>query len=132
MKKVFISVPMKGRTDEAIVNSIEKMHQIAEIIFGEELEPVHNFMSVAIPCDIERDESVPIYYLGKALEKMAICDYFIGVDNLWFFRGCQIEKEVAASYNMPKYSISPYRCEFLRDAVELDHNDYMSCDAVKE
>lgn len=31
MKKLFISVPMKGRTEENIRKSIEKMHKIAEI-----------------------------------------------------------------------------------------------------
>ena len=38
MKKLFISVPMKGRTEENIRKSLEKMHKLAEIVFDEKLE----------------------------------------------------------------------------------------------
>ena len=37
MKKLFISCPMKGRTNENIEISIEKMHKMAEIIFDQPL-----------------------------------------------------------------------------------------------
>lgn len=38
MKKLFVSVPMKGRTEEEIKASIQKMKKIAEICEGEDLE----------------------------------------------------------------------------------------------
>lgn len=43
MKKLFISCPMKGRTEENIRKSMEKMHKIAEAVFEQELEviPLH-------------------------------------------------------------------------------------------
>lgn len=37
MKKLFISCPMRGRTEYAIKASMEQMHRIAEAVFGEEL-----------------------------------------------------------------------------------------------
>ncbi len=43
MKKLFISCPMKGRKEEDIKESIEKMHKIAEIIFNEELEVIKSY-----------------------------------------------------------------------------------------
>ena len=40
MKKLFISCPMKGRTEENIRKSMEKMHKIAEEIFEQELQEI--------------------------------------------------------------------------------------------
>lgn len=42
MKKLFISVPMRNRTEYAIKASMEQMHKIAEAVFGEELEVIPN------------------------------------------------------------------------------------------
>ena len=44
MKKLFISCPMKGRTEENIRKSMEKMHKIAEIIFDQELEVIPTYI----------------------------------------------------------------------------------------
>lgn len=41
MKKLFVSCPMRDRTEENIRKSIEKMHRIAEAVFDEELEQFH-------------------------------------------------------------------------------------------
>ena len=38
MKKLFVSVPMVGRSDEAIRESISRMKKIAEAYWNEELE----------------------------------------------------------------------------------------------
>ena len=40
MKKLFISVPMRNRTEYDIKASMEQMHKIAEAVFGEELEVI--------------------------------------------------------------------------------------------
>ena len=44
MKKLFVSVPMKGRTEEKIKASIQKMKKIAEIYEGEELELIDSYI----------------------------------------------------------------------------------------
>ena len=44
MKKLFVSVPMKGRKEENIKRDIEKMHKIAEAVFGEELELLDSYI----------------------------------------------------------------------------------------
>lgn len=43
MKKLFISVPMRNRTECAIKASMEQMHKIAEAVFGEELEVIPTY-----------------------------------------------------------------------------------------
>lgn len=94
MNKVFISCPMRGRTDEEIMQSINKMHQIAEVLFGEKLEPVHNF----VKGDEPPTDSMRIWLLGEAIKKMASCKYFIGVQGAWDNPGCCVENDVADFY----------------------------------
>ena len=45
MKKLFISAPMKGRTEAQIRATMEQMHHIAEAVFGEELEVIQTYIS---------------------------------------------------------------------------------------
>jgi hypothetical protein len=92
MKKLFISCPRKGRTEENFKNSVEKMHKIAELTFGEELEIVNDFMLTDIPDGANED----IWQLHKNLKSMAFADYFIGVQQyVDSDRVCNTEKEIA-------------------------------------
>lgn len=116
MKKLFISVPMKGRTDEAIKNSIEKMHKIAELKFGEELDVIDTFCVIPEPDGANRS----IYCLGHSIQKLAEADYFIGIDYSEFYSGCHIEHEVARHYNIKMTHVEMHECEFLADAHELE------------
>ena len=114
MKKLFISCPMRGRTADNILKSMEHMHKIAEIAFDQELEVVSNY----IPDNAPETKNVRIWYLGEAIKKLADADYFIGVNYSEFFHGCDIETHVARRYNIPMYIVD---MEFLMpDAVEIE------------
>ena len=115
MKKLFISVPMKGRTDEAIRNSMEKMHKIAELTFGEELEVLETY----IPPEAPDGANPAIWCLGRSIQKLAEADYFIGIGYTDYFHGCRSELSIARDYGIPCTYVDPYECEFLRDAVEI-------------
>lgn len=67
MKKLFVSVPMKGRTEEEIKASIQKMKKIAEIYEGEELEPIDSYIEDNPP----KDSKEAVWYLGESLKKLA-------------------------------------------------------------
>lgn len=97
MKKLFISCPMRGRTEENIRNSMERMHRIAEAMFGEELEVIPSYIEHTPP----KDAKQAVWYLGESIKKMAEADYFIGVHYESAFAGCNIERDVAQSYNIP-------------------------------
>lgn len=98
--KVFISVPMRGRTDEEIAKAIEiaksKLSEMAQknqeyIIY------VDNFVSMRDDTDIK---DPAMYCLGGAIQKMSKCDaiYFCpGWDEA---RGCIIERQVAIQYGL--------------------------------
>lgn len=115
MKKLFISVPMKGRTDEAIRNSMEKMHKIAELTFGEELE----VLETHIPPEAPDGVNPSIWCLGRSIQKLAEADYFIGIGYTDYYHDCGSELSIARDYGIPCTYVDQYECAFLRDAVEI-------------
>lgn len=101
MKKLFVSVPMKGRTEEEIKTSIQKMKKIAEIYEGEELELIDSYIEGNPP----KDSKEAVWYLGESLKKLAQADVFIGINDAWDWNGCYIENDVASRYGIKNYHI---------------------------
>lgn len=101
MKKLFVSVPMKGRTEEEIKASIQKMKKIAEIYEGEELELIDSYIEDNPP----KDSKEAVWYLGESLKKLAQADVFIGINDAWDWNGCYIENDVASRYGIKNYHI---------------------------
>ncbi len=102
VKKLFVSVPMKGRTKEEIEYSITKMHSIAEAYEGEELKLIDSWAPEALP---STDCNISVWHLGKSIEKLAMADVFIGIEDSIHYPGCMIEKQVAANYGIKSYII---------------------------
>lgn len=99
MKKLFISQPMRGKTDEEILAVREKAIETAKNhlkICGEEdeIEVIDSFFQNA-PA-----EARPLWFLAKSLELLSTADvaYFAkGWENA---RGCRIENECAIEYSI--------------------------------
>lgn len=120
MKKLFISCPMKGRTEENIRNSMERMHKMAEAVFDQELEAIPTYIKDAPP----KDNNQALWYLGESVKKLSQADYFIGVtlppyNNI--FRGCSIENHAAQQYGIPS-KIIPMK-DVMRDYDEKRYKD---------
>lgn len=101
MKKLFVSVPMKGRTEEEIKASIQKMKKIAEIYEGEELELIDSYIEDNPP----QNNNQAIWYLGESLKKLAQADVFIGICESYDWNGCCIERKTADKYGIKAYAI---------------------------
>jgi len=101
MKKLFISCPMRGRKEEDIKKSFERMHEIAEAIFDEKLEVIDSFIEENPPEGVNPG----IWYLGESIKKMADADYFIGLKNCCKYSGCLFEKYAADHYDIPSFVI---------------------------
>lgn len=101
MKKLFISVPMKGRTEAEIKETMEKMKKIAEIYEGEELEMIDSYIEHKPP----QNSNQAIWYLGESLKKLSEADVIIGIDDHWSWSGCQIEIQTAGLYGIKRYSV---------------------------
>lgn len=116
MKKLFISVPMKGRTEENILKSMKKMHRIAEAVWEQELEVIPSYFAGDPPKDVKQ----AIWYLGKSIQLMAEADYFIGIEYSCY-SGCNAEKEVALNYGVPVYTCP--LCVVAPDAYETERKN---------
>lgn len=85
MKKLFISQPMRDKTDEQIKVERKNAIQKATELLGEEVEVIDSFFESA-PHDTK-----PLWFLGKSMELLSTADvaYFVkGWDD---YRGCRIE-----------------------------------------
>lgn len=94
MKKLFISQPMRDKTDEQILAEREKAMESAKRNFGEDIEVIDSFFKEA-PHDAR-----PLWFLGKSLELLSTADiaYFVkGWEN---YRGCKIENTCAIEYGI--------------------------------
>ena len=123
MKKLFVSVPMRGRTEESIKNSIECMHKIAEIAFGEELELIDSYIEDNPP--VTKNQS--IWYLGKSIELLSQADYFIGVDLYGYsscYPGCCVENQVASGYDVKRLILNSYEYSFFNDIIQTSEEEF--------
>ena len=101
MKKLFVSVPMKGRKEDEIKASIQKMKKIAEIYEGEELELIDSYIEDNPP----KNSKEAVWYLGESLKKLSQADVFIGICESYDWNGCCIERETAEKYGIKAYMI---------------------------
>ena len=93
--KLFVSCPMKGRTEENIKKSFEVMQRVAETYTGESLQVINPYEPNEFESDAERIRS-----LGGSLKLMAEADYFITCENYFEYRGCSVENKVAGLYGL--------------------------------
>lgn len=95
MKKLFISQPMKDKTDEEILAAREKAIKSAERQIGEPVEIIDSFFQSA-PVDAK-----PLWFLGKSLELLAGADIAYFAKGWQEARGCKIENTCAIEYGIP-------------------------------
>lgn len=94
MKKLFISQPMRGKTDEEILAVREKAIESAKRHFNEEVEVIDSFFQSA-PA-----EAKPLWFLGKSLELLSTADVAFFAKGWEDARGCRIEHECAIEYGI--------------------------------
>lgn len=94
MKKLFISQPMRGKTDEEILAVREKAIKSAEKQVGEPVEVIDSFFQSA-PVDAK-----PLWYTGESIKLLAEADVVYFVKGWDEFRGCRIENTCAIEYGI--------------------------------
>jgi hypothetical protein len=100
MTKIYISVPMRGRTDENIQKSFEKMEKLAAILLEDDVAVVNPFTPKA-----KKPDNVPIRYevqmLGESISLMSLADHAFFVDSIYHYPGCSVERSVCNGYDIP-------------------------------
>ena len=110
--RVFISVPMSGRTDEEIEESIQSIEtEYLDMIFDkhpewkndwrEHVKFVHNFKESGLFSEklFSRSDHKELLFLATALWRMSTCDEIAFAYDWEKARGCQIEFAVWDKYN---------------------------------
>lgn len=99
MKKLFISQPMKGKTDEEILREREQAVREAEKYLKEngmqeEVQLIDSFFQSA-PVGAR-----PLWFLGKSLELLSTADLVYFAKGWEEARGCRIEHMCAVQYEL--------------------------------
>lgn len=93
--KLFISQPMKDKTNEEIkFERNEIIQRVKEIYPDEEIEVIDSFFENA-PHDAN-----PLWFLGKSLELLSTADIAYFANGWENYRGCQIENQCAIAYGI--------------------------------
>ena len=94
MKKLFISQPMRGKTDEEILAVRNKAIALAKEKLGDDIEAIDSFFQGA-PHDAK-----PLWFLGKSFELLSTADIAYFAEGWRDFRGCRMENKAAIEYGI--------------------------------
>lgn len=93
VKKLFISQPMRGKTDEEIFAERENAMQAAKNFLGEDVEVIDTWFG-----DFD---GKALEFLGKSILLLAQADFAYFAPGWDKARGCVIEHQCAVSYGVP-------------------------------
>lgn len=96
MKKLFISQPMNGKSDDEIQEERKAAIKMAEIYLDESVEVIDSFFQSA-PADAR-----PLWFLGKSLELLSTADVAYFAPGWEDARGCKIEHICAVEYGIDR------------------------------
>lgn len=89
--KIFISMPMAGKTDEQIKERLAKIKR--------KIKDAHSDVEFIDSYFGDTSKEDPVEMLGKSIQKMAEADAVYFCAGWELARGCKIEHSVAVWYN---------------------------------
>lgn len=92
--KVFISQPMRDKTDEQIKEEMAKAVNRIKETYNEDVEIIDSFFEKA------PHNAKPLWFLGKSLELLADADIAYFCKDWEKYRGCKIEHTCAEEYGI--------------------------------
>lgn len=92
--KIFISQPMRGKTDKEIKAERETIINIAKKDLGNDIEIIDSFFENA-PVTAN-----PMWYLGESIKKLSEADVAYFAKDWGNARGCKIEHQIALDYGI--------------------------------
>lgn len=92
--KLFISQPMRNKTNDEIERERQKAIQSVKEKYGDDVEVIDSFFKDA-PHDAK-----PLWFLGKSLEMLADADVAFFCKGWENYRGCRIENQCAVEYGI--------------------------------
>ena len=94
--KIFISQPMRGKTDKEISSERAKAIETVKERYHADVEVIDSFFQSA-PVGAK-----PLWFLGKSLELLSGADIAYFAKDWQKARGCKIEHECAVEYGISR------------------------------
>jgi hypothetical protein len=94
-KKLFISQPMNGLSDEQVLQERAAAIGKARTVFGDDAVPLETFFKDFGP------DARPLDYLARSIEFLAKADVAVFAPGWQNARGCRIEHQCAEEYGIP-------------------------------
>ena len=121
MRKLFVSLPMRGRDDIDVLSERQDLKKMVEDELNEEFELIESFIQDNPPEEVND----ACWYLGNSIVKLSEADLVIFSQDWRNATGCIIEHMVCAFYNIPYVdvemtnidgnNIDPTQVEIVRD-----------------
>ena len=117
MKKLFISQPMRGKTDEEILKERKAAIEAVENAIGEPVEVIESFIQGA-PADAK-----PLWYLGESIKMLSEADIAYFAKGWEEARGCRIERMCALKYDIDMYEAPHPKERTFGELIALAHSE---------
>ena len=98
MKKLFVSLPMRGLNEREIRKRMNYLKSLVELELKEEVILIDTF--IKDEPDSEEINDIGLYFLGKSIEEMAYADIAIFANGWMKARGCKVEYKAAVEYGV--------------------------------
>lgn len=94
MKRLFVSIPMKGKTDDEIKKGIREAYEKVKTLYPyEEIELMDTIVNPV--CD---PKAFPVFCLAESLKLMTQANIIYFAPGWKEARGCKVEQQVATMY----------------------------------
>lgn len=106
-KKIFVSLPMRGREQYEIIKGMDRLFKLAVAYMGEDCELINSLDPVK-PEELQNNDILDVapLYLGASIKLLSKADLVI-FDKYWMTaEGCRIEKQVCDAYRI-KHIVEP-------------------------
>ena len=102
MKRIFISQPMRGKTDKDILNERnDAINKVKEMYPDDEIVIAESYFSDFNDKKLEETKiNIPLFYLGQSFLKLAESDIACFCKGWEDARGCLLEHTAAKGYGI--------------------------------
>ena len=97
MKKLFVSLPMRGYSDEVIKAEMMQAKGFIEATFNETFELIDTLTQESEPKDIKNN----CWYLGRSIQLLAKADLVVFHPSWKSAPGCIVERIICNMYDIP-------------------------------
>ena len=111
--KIFVSMKMKGLSNEEIMEAFHKSDTMLKELFeGYDIKVMHQNLGSAIPEDEVRQYTHPdLYFFGDGIKSLMSKSDIVAFYPGWkVARGCNAEYQLAKAYNVPTLDLESIIC----------------------